>query len=209
MKRETAFIPPVCVTQPRHQATAPLAPDLYKVQFTVNRDTHDKLRRVQDLLRHSVPDGNLAAVFDKALTLLLEDLERRKCAATSRPRAVRHASTGSRHIPAGVRRHVWKRDGARCAFIGTNGRCAETGFLEFHHVVPYAEDGTSTADNIQLRCAAHNAYEATKHFADPETPLFRETAMPWTTGNPDRTESFATWPATSGQLPKIGASSVS
>ena len=35
----------------------PLAPERYKVQFTVTRETHDKLRRVQALIRHSVPDG--------------------------------------------------------------------------------------------------------------------------------------------------------
>ena len=187
-------IPPARLAPPRPM-TIPLAPDRYKVQFTVNRETYDKLRRVQDLLRHSVPDGDPAVVFDKALTLLLEDLERRKCAATSRPRAGRQVSVGSRHIPAAVRRDVWKRDGARCAFVGTNGRCAETGFLEFHHVVPFAEGGPSTADNIQLRCAAHNAYEATAYFADREPPLFRETTMPWTARDLVRTESLPACPA--------------
>jgi hypothetical protein len=187
--------PQVRLAPPPRPMTIPLAPDRYKVQITVNRETYDKLRRVQDLLRHSVPDGDPAVVFDRALTLLLEDLERRKCAATSRPRAVAGGRAGSRHIPAEVRRSVWTRDGARCAFMGTAGRCAETGFLEFHHVVPYAEGGPSTADNIQLRCAAHNAYEATEYFADRESPLFRETAMPWTAGNSVRTESLPACPA--------------
>ena len=52
-------------------------------------ETHDKLRRVQDLLRHSIPDGDPAAIFDRALTLLLSDLERAKLAATARPRTSR------------------------------------------------------------------------------------------------------------------------
>jgi hypothetical protein len=34
-------------------------------------EMHDKLRRAQDLLRHSIPDGDPAKIFDKALTLLL------------------------------------------------------------------------------------------------------------------------------------------
>jgi hypothetical protein len=38
-----------------------VAPDLYKVQFTVTRDTHDELRQAQDLLRHVVPNGDPAA----------------------------------------------------------------------------------------------------------------------------------------------------
>jgi hypothetical protein len=47
------------------------------VQFTIGRDTHDKLRRAQDLIRHSVPTGDPAVIFDRALTPLLSDLEKR------------------------------------------------------------------------------------------------------------------------------------
>jgi hypothetical protein len=151
--------------RPRRPAIiAPLAPERYTVQMTVTRETHDKLRRVQDLLRHQVADGDPAVVFDRALTLLLQELERRKLASTCRPRPARAASPGSRHIPASVRREVWKRDGGQCAFEGHAGRCSERGFIEFHHVVPFADGGATTAANLQLRCRAHNAYEAEMHF---------------------------------------------
>jgi hypothetical protein len=39
-----------------------------KVQFTVSRDTYDKLRRMQDLLRHQVPDGDPAAIRREVVT---------------------------------------------------------------------------------------------------------------------------------------------
>jgi hypothetical protein len=32
--------------------------------------------------------------------------------------------------------------------------------LEFHHVVPFARGGPTNTANLQLRCRAHNAYEA-------------------------------------------------
>jgi HNH endonuclease len=147
-------------TQPR-SAVSPLSSDHYKLQLTISRDTHDKLRRAQDLLRHTIPTGDVAALIDRALTLLLADLERRRCAATPAPRVAAGAGTvRSRHIPASVRRQVWQRDLGRCAFVGTSGRCRETGFLEFHHVEPYADGGPATVENIQLRCRAHNLYEA-------------------------------------------------
>ena len=98
------------------------------------------------------------------MTLLLADLERTKLAATQRPRATRTSSHRSRHIPAAVRRKVWARDGGHCAFVGTNGRCAERGFLEFHHVAPYAAGGRTTVENLELRCRSHNAYEAEQYF---------------------------------------------
>jgi hypothetical protein len=155
---------PTLLPSRRPAVIAPLAPERYKIQMTVSRETYDKLRRVQDLIRHQVPDGDPAVVFDRALTPLLHDLERRKLADVNHPRPARAAAPGSRHVPAAIRREVWKRDGGRCAFDGNAGRCAERGFLEFHHVVPFADGGPTTAANLQLRCRAHNAYEAEERF---------------------------------------------
>lgn len=76
----------------------------------------------------------------------------------------------SRHIPAAVRREVWARDESRCACVGTAGRCHERGFLEFHHVVPYANGGEATARNIELRCRQHNRFEAECWFGEDTLP---------------------------------------
>ena len=163
--------PAVAIPPPQRPAVAPLAPERYKVQFTVGRETYEKLRRVQDLLRHRVPNGDPAVIFERAITLLLADLEKKKIAATDRPRATVTAGERSRHLPAAIRRTVWARDGGRCRFEGPSGRCSETGLLEFHHVVPYAAGGATTADNLELRCAAHNRYEAEQYFG-PGCPMF-------------------------------------
>ena len=64
-----------------------LAPARYQVQVTVSAETHAKLRRAQELLRHAIPDGDPAAILDRALTVLLEQLERSKCAAANSPRS--------------------------------------------------------------------------------------------------------------------------
>ena len=156
-------------SSPRPNVTA-LAPDRYKVQLTISRETHEKLRRVQALARHTIPSGDPAEIFDRALTLLLRELERRRCAETSSPRSSRTASEGSRYIPAAVKREVWRRDEGQCAFVGTAGRCRERGFLEFHHVQPYAAGGAATAANLQLRCRPHNGYEASLFFGG-EAPI--------------------------------------
>jgi HNH endonuclease len=161
-------------TPTRPSVIGPLTPERFKVQFTVGRETYEKLRRVQDWMRHSIPDGDPAAIFDRALTLLLEDLAKTKFAAANRPRAGREATRGSRHIPAAIRREVWRRDGGTCGFVGEQGRCHETGFLEFHHVVPFADGGETTATNLELRCRAHNQYEAEQWFGARPAPLVRE-----------------------------------
>jgi hypothetical protein len=166
---------PQTVATPSHRAEVkPLAPERFKIQLTVSRKTHDKLRRVQDLLRHSVPNGDLETIFDKALTLLIEHTERTKLAATHRPRSNRDHVSGKRHVPAAVKRAVWARDGGQCAFRGAQGRCRETGFLEFHHVIPYAAGGETSVENLELRCRPHNAYEAEQRFGMGKLPLVRE-----------------------------------
>jgi hypothetical protein len=163
----------------RHTDPEPLGPERYKIQFTVGRETYEQLRRVQDLLRHVIPSGDLGAIFQRALALLLADLSKKKIAAAERPRVARAPRHRSRHIPAAVKREVWRRDGGRCAFSGTQGRCTETGFIEFHHVVPFAAGGNTTSDNVELRCRAHNSYEAEQWFDPGEPPLLREPREPY------------------------------
>jgi hypothetical protein len=131
---------------------------------SVGRETIAKLRRVQDLMRHVTPNGDLEVIFHRAIQMLLEDLEKKRIAAASRPRQGTSPNAKGRHIPAAVRRAVWRRDEGRCAFTGSSGRCNETGFLEFHHIRPFAAGGETTEENIELRCRAHNQYEADLFF---------------------------------------------
>ena len=172
--------PPAAVASPPEMAVRrpaevkPLAPERYKIQVTVSRETYDAPRRAQDLLRHSIPSGDPAVILERAITLLVSHLERKKIAATGRPKPAAPANTNSRHIPATVKRTVWRRDGGRCAFTGANGRCSKTGFLEYHHVVPFAAGGETSADNIELRCRNHNQHEADLYFGSSQVPMLRE-----------------------------------
>lgn len=137
-----------------------------------------------------MPNGDPAEIFDRALTLLVQHAERTKLAAAKRPRPSAAPVGRSRHIPSDVKRAVWKRDDGRCGFVGSEGRCAERGFLEFHHVVPYAKGGLATIENIVLRCRAHNQHHAHETFG--AGALFvRERAAPYVSFGADsvRTES--------------------
>ena len=148
---------------------APLAPERYRIQFTASAETQDKLRRVQDLLKDKDP----AVIFDRALTMLLDSLEKTKFAKTARPRKSPGTKANSRRGSAAVRREVWKRDGGQCTFVAPDGRrCTERGNLHFAHATAYALGGAPTAVNLRLRCAAHNAHEADLDFG-PGTSLIR------------------------------------
>jgi len=156
-----------------------LAPERYRVQFTVGQETQEKLRRLQALLRREIPDGDAGAIFDRAISLLLEKVEREKLGKAARPRSQRAIRPGTdsdaaegvlppRDPPNAVKRAVWARDGGRCAYVSRHGRrCEERTFLEFHHRLLHAKRGEATVDNIALRCRRHNQYEADLVFGDP------------------------------------------
>ncbi len=170
---------------------APLAPERYAVQFTVDQATRDDLAYAQALLGHVVPNGDVAEVFARALKALIAKLEQQKFAQTDRPRRC-HASDNARHVPADVKRAVWERDGGRCTFVGENGhRCESRTRLEFDHVEPVAQGGHATVAGLRLRCRAHNQYEAERAFgrdfmnakrgrdARPELPEHALEVIPW------------------------------
>ena len=157
--------PLVPAAPPRSLPTIqPLAPARYKVTFTASARFRDKLERLTALMRPSVPDGDLAAILEEAVTEKLERLESRRYGKTNAPRkTVEQTDTrpDSRYIPAPIRRAVCERDSDRCAFVDDRGRrCTEREGLEFHHRSPYGRDGDHSVENLCLMCHAHNAYLA-------------------------------------------------
>jgi len=146
----------------RRNLATPLSPGRYKLQVTIGQEAREKLVELQNLLSHQIPDGDPAAVIERALDVLLAETKKKKGALAKRPRARRKKGGGrTRAIPAQIRREVFRRDGGQCAFVaGTGRRCESAWQLEFHHCVPYGRDGPHSTANIELRCRAHNQYEA-------------------------------------------------
>jgi len=169
---------PVPAQSERREASAsaravlePIAPARYKVAFTASAELHGKLCRAQALLRHKIPDGDLAKVVEEAVTLLLGKLEGRRFGKTDAPHktlAETDTSATSRHVPAAVKRVVFERDGARCAFVdqatGRRCSCTDPGKLEYHHTTPFALGCDHDPDRIELRCRAHNQHQAELDF---------------------------------------------
>lgn len=191
---DTTQVPPLAspTPPPRPAVLAPIAPARYKVSFTIGAEAYAKLRQVQDLLRHAVPGGDPAVIYDRALTALLTQLIKTKQVTRSQPTNRQPASlepsphdegrphvgaTRSRRIPVDVQRAVWQRDGGQCTFVGRTGRqCTARAWLEFHHTVPFALGGEASVDNVRLLCRAHNQQQAKRDFGPRDAPRVRETA---------------------------------
>jgi hypothetical protein len=145
---------------PPQAVVAPLSPRRYEIRVTVDQETHDKLRQLQDLLAHSgVRDP--ADIIARGIDLLHAKTLARKAAIVEKPRAAKRPERRTRDIPAAVERAVWTRDGGQCAFVDRKGRrCSATAFLEFHHVRNWARGAEHDESEIELRCRAHNQHQA-------------------------------------------------
>lgn len=154
----------------RRPVLAPLSGEHYKLQVTISAAARERLTQIQALMRHRLPSGDPAAIVEHALEVLHAGLLKQKAAQVAKPRTGKQASDAKgRYIPASVKREVWRRDQGRCAFIADGGRkCGSPDRAEFHHLQPYAVGGQTTAQNIEIRCRAHNGFEWQRHL-DQET----------------------------------------
>ena len=152
--------------------------------MTLDEATHQKLERLQGLLAHKIPNGDPAAIVARAMDALLAEVSKQKIGVTEKPRTRKVKVKGrTRAIPAAERREVWTRDQGRCSFVGVDGhRCNETRRLEFAHVEPWAKGGDHCVDNLCLRCAAHNTWEAERDFGAGF--MARKRSKPWKVREP-------------------------
>ncbi len=182
------------VNNPRRGRVTTTASGGYEVRLSLTDEEHQELRRAQDLLGHAEPSGDPALVYARAMKHYLALLEKQRLGVKHRVAAVvsNHepqiepasgshapAQVGEPHcgrsIPKRLRRLVWERDGARCAFLGAGGhRCEATRRLELDHITPVAQGGDNSPDNLRLLCRAHNQYEAERVFGKDHVERKRE-----------------------------------
>jgi hypothetical protein len=146
--------------------TVPLSPRRYRLHVTIGQEAKDALEELRGLLSHQIANGDPALVVEKALALLLTKTRKKRAALADKPRTrTKKSRKKTRAIPAHVRRAVFARDEGRCAFVDAEGRrCGSIWQVELHHCVPYGRDGPHSEDNLQLRCRAHNQFEAELEF---------------------------------------------
>ena len=174
--------PPIPPPTPRQTTSArgkieSLGAERYRVQFTADRELYAQLQELRALMRHQVPDGDLAKILARAVAVLLAQVRKRKFAETPRPRPSRPSASpneiASRHIPAAIRRAVWRRDAGRCSYVSAGRRrCDSREFLEFDHTEAWAWTRAHSIEGITLRCRAHNQQRARIDFGEPHMARF-------------------------------------
>ncbi|HET7824854.1 MAG TPA: HNH endonuclease [Anaeromyxobacter sp.] len=170
-------------TQPQQERSEvqPLTADLRRLHVTVSRAFLAKLAAARDALSHSHPGASDEDILCAGLDLLLARGAKRK-GLVERPQAKIRASN-PQHVPAHVRRAVWKRDGGCCSWrLDSGGVCGSTRRLEFDDVTPPALGGASTVENVRLLCAIHNVLAARRVYGDACMDRYTRRASKTVTG---------------------------
>jgi hypothetical protein len=148
-----------------------LSQDRFVVKFTASRAMKEKLEVARDLMRHANPQGDLAVVLERAIDLLVDELQKKRQGRTSRPQKKPRQALDTT-VTRAARREVVARDGWRCSFVADDGRrCDARGFLEFDHETPKGRGGNSRARNLRVLCRAHNRLAAERVYGKAHVAL--------------------------------------
>jgi|SRR5579863_10235009 len=107
-----------------------------------------KCFRVEDA--ENVPSGEIALRVKHAAYRMERKLEKIQKEVAGFENFERLPSSRRERIPESVRLFVWQRDSGRCVKCESNER------LEFDHIIPVVEGGSSTERNVQLLCEKCN-----------------------------------------------------
>lgn len=154
----------------------PLPTGDYEVRMSITEPEHEVLREAAALLGHAVPSGDPAEIYVKALQHYLAHLKKQRFGVSPGAAVAARVPRG-RGIPKQLRRFVWERDGGCCTFVGTGGhRCGETTRVEIDHIIPVADGGLTTPDNLRVLCDSHNKREAERVLGKARVAQSRELA---------------------------------
>lgn len=133
----------------------PRTEERIQLSFSVTASDYDRFQRARaKASRKHGPGVSIEAIFVEMLAKYVDE-------ATSSERRPKPPANRNRHIPAATRRTVFRRDDARCRFVGPDGhRCSATLDLQIDHVVPYARGGSHDATNLRLLCGKHNRWRS-------------------------------------------------
>jgi hypothetical protein len=136
----------------------PQANGSVRLELTLSENGHQDLLRMKELLSHSVPQGELSAVIEKALRFYLEKKE-------PKPTSAAEVAMQQKTIPAQLRRQIFLRDKS-CQFKTDNGRiCGSRHQLQIDHIQMRYHGGTNEPENLRLLCRKHNQWVAEQTMA--------------------------------------------
>lgn len=148
------------------ERTFPQSNHTVRVELNLTKEQYEKLKLVQSLLSHKIPDQNLASVLDY---LMNQEVNKNSFTKNSMTWSFSVDQKNdellpkkTRYIPIAVKQELFKRAQGSCEFVGKDGvRCQSRYRLQVDHFkTPFSQGGTNSIENCKMLCANHNLHRA-------------------------------------------------
>ncbi len=135
-----------------------IRPNITQYRFSIEvQDEFMRLYQEAKALIGHVPASEVFMRCMKEFVTKRKTIKRKTTKASS--------AKSKRFIPKSTKVEVRKRDVGQCTFVAADGRrCTETHGLEFDHIKPTSDGGSSEINNLRLVCRAHNLLHAERFF---------------------------------------------
>jgi hypothetical protein len=124
--------------------------------FPYDAELLQMVTRAQELLSHTLPNGDRLAISKLAYGLLIQFLEKGKRAKAESPRPAPTEPTKS--VSRHATRAKFEEHGDQCSYVDerTGERCPSRAFIQKDHRHMQVHGGTHDPTNLRPMCAAHN-----------------------------------------------------
>ncbi len=165
----------------------PLTRQATYYQFTGNEEFTKNLEELKNLLGFELKDpSSLTELMTKMSELALQALKKKKGitappqkagspeklvapskATPPQPQSPEWPTAHSRYIPRSTKRALFHQK-PRCHYTDpkTKRRCMSQFSLQIEHIHPYAQGGSSSPENLELLCPAHNQLRAIQRYGE-------------------------------------------
>jgi hypothetical protein len=138
--------------------------EMVELKLIIPTELKEKLDQLRLQYSHVNPEMSYIALLEH---LCDKALPKRESTATPAPEV--KVEPQGRHVPAAMKREVWKRDKGCCSYtdVNTGKRCGSRFQLQYDHIEPYALGGKTELENLRVLCAQHNRWRSEKTYARP------------------------------------------
>lgn len=143
----------------------PMAKNISELKVPVDNETEENLSVLKEILSQKLgKPATLSDVVAWAAKVTREKFDPVKKAIRSEFRTVSSGNRktsipkpGRHAIAASIRHEVVRKTGMQCDYKSSDGRrCLQKRWLQFHHLIPVANGGLNTAQNLRLLCNQHH-----------------------------------------------------
>jgi len=174
----------------------------FELKLVISKELHDQIEELKSLLSHSLKDGGTSELLKYLVKQELtrqekkhevfkgseresstrenrstqavgrsEDSRQQEAVLGSTAAPVRNGINRSRKaIPRSTQREIWRLAKGCCQYPGCGSRYR----LELDHIVPHAQGGSDSIENLRLYCRTHNLGHAFKRYGTEKMNQYRK-----------------------------------